>query len=109
MIRQAEKESPERILTLHPQGKQGVSIDKTKYNVMRRALLRVIPGRKDGVLFQELAGQVRPHLDRSVYGKGVSINWFLVTVKQDLEARKEIEIVPGSRPQRLRRAAGGRS
>lgn len=32
-----------------------------------------------------------------------SVSWYTTTVKLDLEARGELERVPGSRPQRLRR------
>lgn len=96
--------SDERVLTLHPeQDKQGVRILKAKYAGMRRALLRVIPRRKDGVAFRELAGLVEPHLDPEVFPADVSRSWYVTVVKQDLEARGTIEQVPGARPQRLRR------
>jgi len=39
----------DRILTLHPQGKQGVRIEKTKYDAMVTALLAVIPKSEPGV------------------------------------------------------------
>ncbi len=97
----------ERIRTLHPQGKQGAHIEKDKYDVMRRALLRVIPRRKEGVAFKELPQLVKPHLDRKVYGPKVSVNWYLVTVKQDLEARKLVELVRDAKPQRVRRVSQG--
>lgn len=93
----------ERVQTLHPErGKRGVRIEKAKYDGMRRALLKVIPRRKDGVLFRELRTLVEPHLDRQVFA-GTSRSWYATVVKQDLETRGTIEQVPGARPQRLRR------
>ena len=94
----------DRILTLHPAGKQGVRIERAKYDAMRRALLKVIPRRKDGVAFGDLADLVKPKLDRRAFPPEASVRWYVVTVKQDLEARGDIEQVPGVRPQRVRRA-----
>lgn len=92
----------DRVMTLHPAGKKGTNIAKDKYDVMRRALLKVIPRREEGVPFMDLADLVEPHLDAEVYG-GASVTWYVVTVKQDLEARGLIEQVPRSKPQRVRR------
>lgn len=93
----------ERILTLHPAGKQGVNIVRDKYDAMRAALLEVVPNSSDGVLFGDLAGLLAPRLDPAVYPPGAPFIWYQVAVKQDLEARGELEIVPRSRPQRVRR------
>jgi hypothetical protein len=92
-----------RIRTRHPQGKSGVSIARDKYDAMRRALLDVIPRRTEGVAFSALPRLVRARLDPTVYPAGTSVPWYLVTVKQDLEARGLIEQVPDARPQRVRR------
>ncbi len=93
----------ERVRTLHPQGKQGVNIEKAKYDDMRAALLRVIPDDDDGVPFAELKSLVEPRLTPAVFTPEVSRGWYVTVVKQDLEARGLIGQVPGSRPQRLRR------
>ena len=98
--------SEERIMTLHPKGKAGVNIEKSKYDAMRRALLKVIPRSKSGVLFGDLGDLVLDHLDEGLYPKGASVLWYVTTVKQDLEARGLIEQVPGAKPQRLRRPIG---
>ncbi|NUQ53912.1 MAG: hypothetical protein HUU19_14605 [Phycisphaerales bacterium] len=93
----------DRIMTLHPAGKQGVRIERTKYEAMRRAVLRCVPRSAGGVALADLADRVIDALDASVFGPGVGVMWYLITVKQDLEARGEIEQVPGVRPQHLRR------
>ncbi len=96
-----------RVLTLHPKGKQGASIDRVKYDEMRRAILRSMPRGRAGIALSELTDAVRERIDARVFGPAVGLKWHLITVKQDLEARGEIEIVPGSRPQRLRRGREG--
>ena len=93
----------DRVLTLHPQGKQGVRIARDRYEAMRRAILKNVPRRNAGVAWKDLPGLVRPLLPRSIYGPGVSVTWYCVTVKLDLEARGQVIRVPGARPQRLRR------
>ncbi|GIK11204.1 MAG: hypothetical protein BroJett001_32700 [Chloroflexota bacterium] len=93
----------DRIMTRHPAGKQGVRIERIKYEAMRRAVLRCVPRSAGGIALAELADRVIDALDASVFGPGVGVTWYLVTVKQDLEARGEIEQVPGVKPQHLRR------
>lgn len=81
-------QSSPRIATLHPDpDKQGVDIDARKYTTMRRALLQVIPTRSPGIAFADLVDLVRPLLPTAVYDCEVSIAWYVVTVKLDLEAR----------------------
>ncbi|MBZ0269364.1 hypothetical protein K8I85_14515 [bacterium] len=99
----------ERILTRHPEGKQGVNIEKAKYDTMRRALLRVIPRNSTGIPFRDVYALVENHLDRDAFPEGVSVGWYVVTVKLDLEARGEIERVEGTRLQHLRRTTGSRT
>ena len=97
------RQDDDRIQTLHPEGKQGVRIERAKYEPMRRAILAAVPRRRAGISFEELKEAVRPHLAASGFPREASVNWYLVTVKQDLEARGTIERVPGVRPQHLRR------
>ena len=65
----------DRVLTLHPGGKQGVRIERAKYDGMVAALLAVVPEGPPGVAFQGLAERVRPHLPADVYTSGVSVSW----------------------------------
>lgn len=108
MIRAARLKE-QKVLTLHPAGKRGVNIAHNKYDVMRKALLRVIPRSRNGVQFAALTDLVQEHLDPLVYTSDVSVTWYLVAVKQDLEARGLIEQLPNVRPQRLRRVNRGRA
>ena len=91
----------EKIMTLHPQGKIGVNIDKAKYDQIKDAIVAALE--KHGVLtFTELANAVEEELAGTFDG---SIMWYVTTVKLDLEARGTVERIPKSSPQRLRLTA----
>lgn len=76
-----------KITTLHPSQKQGVNIDKTKYEQMSSSIVYVLE--RDGALsFTTLAERVREELEGKFQG---SIMWYYVTVKLDLEARGLIQ------------------
>ena len=88
----------EKILTLPPEGKQVVKIDKVKYDTMAQTIVRA--GKlNEGITFKELNTAVSAELDGKFDG---SIGWYLTTVKLDLEARQIIERIPGKKPQQLR-------
>ena len=89
----------------HPEaGKQGTNIDAAKYEAMKAALLTVVPADDAGFPFQDLADAVRPHLPDELFANA-SVNWYVTTVKLDLEARGLVERVDGARPQHLRRVS----
>jgi DNA-binding Lrp family transcriptional regulator len=87
----------EKIQTLHPQGKQGVNINKDKYDVIKAAIINVL--QKQGEMtFNGLNDEVSRQLEGNFAG---SIGWYVTTVKLDLEARGVIERF-GKSPQQLR-------
>ena len=89
----------EKILTLHPEeGKQGVNISRAKYEMIRQAILKAIRS-QGSISFQGLVSLIDYNLRNRFEG---SIPWYVTTVKLDLEARGEIERVPGSKEQHLR-------
>jgi hypothetical protein len=79
------------------------SISQEKYDLIGSAILAVVPKGADGVEFKRVAGLVTGRLSAKERDAVGSVNWYVTTVKLDLEARKRIERVPGSNPQRLRR------
>ena len=89
----------ERILTLHPKGKQGVNISRARYDLVREAILGIIRDYGE-ITFTELMMTCEHMLIGRL--EGGSVSWYTTTVKLDLEARGFIEQVPGSRPQKLR-------
>lgn len=88
----------EKIMTLHPKGKQGVNMDRAKYNTMRDAIIRAIAA-GEGITFADLNTAVSAQLEGQFEG---SVGWYLTTVKLDLEARNIIERIPNKSPQQLR-------
>jgi hypothetical protein len=87
-----------RFPAFHPNpAKQGIRIEKTKYDLMRDAILDVLTVRGP-TTFMKLNMAVEEKLKGSFEG---SIPWYFVTVKLDLEARGEIRRVPKSKPQMI--------
>jgi len=72
-----------RILTLHPEGKTGVNIAKDKYEAMKAAILDQLAasGPQSHADFRKA---INDRLEGTFDG---SINWYLESVKLDLEAR----------------------
>ena len=87
----------EKILTLHPQGKQGVNISKARYETVRASIVKALTD-NDVLTFSQLTEAVRADFDGKFDG---SINWYVTTVKLDLEARNVVERVPNSKPQQV--------
>jgi Family of unknown function (DUF6958) len=93
----------EKIQLLHPDGRTAPRLDKSKYTLIRAILLDIVPRSTAGIPFIGLAGQVTKALTHEQLADLGSVGWLTTNVKLDLEARGEIERVPGSSPQRLRR------
>ena len=90
--------SEHRIMTMHPDPeKSGVRISQGKYEIIRNAILKAIKSRGT-LMFNDLLKEVNQELEASFEG---SVSWYVTTVKLDLEARGEIERIPGSSPQNL--------
>ena len=88
----------DRLLTLHPEGKKGVNILVSKYNVIRAFILKTLEERNE-ISYKELNELAITTLKDSFDG---SVPWYLVSVKLDLEARKIIERIPGTSPHFVR-------
>jgi hypothetical protein len=81
-------------------GSGGRSIDIELYEATKLAILQSVPSGATGITFPELLAEVRRRVPRRLFD-GRSVNWYATTVKLDLEARRLIARVPGTRPQRL--------
>jgi len=89
--------SEEKILTLHPQGKQGVNILKRRYDTIKEFILDKVEQHGD-ISYEDLSDLAEEELT-TFDGK---VLWYVVTVKLDLEARGVIERIPKTSPHRLR-------
>ncbi len=78
--------------------KQGVNISQEKYEIIREQIIAAL--REAGeVVFKDLPAIVKRRLKGKFDG---SVSWYTTVVKLDLEARRIIERVPQSKPQRIR-------
>ena len=92
----------EKVLCQTPTpGKEPTSISKWKYDLVRSAILASIP--EGGVEFNGLPELVEGQLTPEELESLGSVSWYTTTVKLDREVKGEIERVPGSNPQLLRR------
>jgi len=87
-----------RIMTLHPERKKGVNILEEKYNVLKDFILKTLMQEKE-LSFAELSLKANEELGPHFKG---SVNWYLVSVKLDLEARGIIERIPKTSPHKIR-------
>ena len=90
--------SEERILTLHPQGKDGVHILKRRYDVIRDFIVKTVEDHNE-ITYEKLTDLAVAELSETFDGKVV---WYIVTVKLDLEARGVIERIPKTSPHQIR-------
>jgi hypothetical protein len=85
-------------------GKKPTRIPKWKYDAVRRAILKAVPKRGEGIVFRELPQRVESLLPAGEKTNLGSIGWHTTVVKLDMEVKGEIRRVAGSNPQRLVRA-----
>ena len=88
-----------------PEGMDGWTMDIRQYELMRTHILDMLADEadEDGTILLKdvvLAAQER-YSAHELFPKGRVRNYCTFT-KVDLEARREIEVIPGSSPQRLR-------
>jgi DNA-binding transcriptional ArsR family regulator len=86
----------EKIMTKHTEGKQGVRIDKALYDELRKQILSCL--KEQECTYTQMVDYAKKQLKDF---KG-SIGWYMVAVKQDLEASNVIERIPDTRPERYR-------
>jgi lipoate-protein ligase A len=88
----------DKILTKHPDGKNGVNIDAGKYKTVRDTITSILKEHPE-ITYQEMNKLVIERLKGHFEG---SISWYVVTVKLDMEARGIIERIPKTSPHRIR-------
>jgi len=85
-------------------GKNGTTrIPRWKYDLVRKALLAVVPRDPEGIEFRQLPELVRKKISPADHRRLGSLSWYTTTVKLHLEVLGELERLAGCSPQRLRR------
>jgi len=88
-----------KILTLHPEeGKKGVNISRSKYDMIHQAILNAVRS-QGSITLKGLVSLVEYNLRNRFEG---SIPWYVTTVKLDMEARGQIERVTNQGEEKLR-------
>lgn len=97
LIRRKTQKNRDKVLTIHPEGKPGVYIDKSKYTQVRKVILQCFRNKRE-VIFSDLKASVEKKLSGKFDG---SINWYFNLIKLDLEARGELVRTSEGSPQTL--------
>ena len=84
----------------HPAGKKAVSMDKGKYDLLKKPLLRQLKA-CDGATHTEILQAIMNDFDRNGTKFDGSVEWHMEWVKLDLEARNEIRRIPKTSPVRF--------
>ena len=80
-----------------------MSVDRVKYQDMRKALLKVLPKRAPGLTVAEAMTALLPHLSQELFPGGTKAGWWLKAVQLDLEAKGVVAREP-TKPLRLHRS-----
>jgi hypothetical protein len=79
-------------------------VDAAKFEAMRRAMLKVLPGKAPGMNVDDVIANVKPLLPADLFPAGEKAGWWVKAVQLDLEAKKLIARTPS--PVRLYRVKG---
>ena len=77
-------------------GKSGTNVTPEKYNVIREAMLQILPTEGKGLTLNEMVTNIEPKVPQELFPNGVT--WYTVTVKLDLEAKGLVMRLPKIRP-----------
>ena len=69
-------------------------VDADKFNAMRAAVLKVLPGAAPGMAVADLIAAVKPHLPLDLFPGGEKAGWWVMAVHLDLEAKKIVARIP---------------
>jgi len=69
-------------------------VDKSKYDDMRAAILKVTPMQAPGLTAREMKDAAVPHLSPALFPDGKTSGWWQKTVQLDLEAKGALVRVP---------------
>ena len=84
-------------------GKKPTSVPTWKYELLRKAILQVVPRGLPGIAAMSLADRVRPLLTEDERSRLGSVMWHVTTVKLHLETIDELRRDPDRKPQHIYR------
>ena len=77
-------------------------VDANRYEVMKRAYLRVLPKESPGLTVAEIHERLLAHLPEELFPQGAKAGWWAKSVQLDLEAKGVVVREP-AKPLRLRK------
>jgi hypothetical protein len=97
------KDRTMRTENVNTPGKHGSRVTAEKYRVMSEAILGALRSDGEGITWEELVQRIAPLVPGSLFPHMGSVRWYSKAVQLDLEARRLIERLPGSKPLRFRK------
>lgn len=85
------------ILLKHPTGKKAVSMDKNKYDSIKKSILNHLTTKGESTHADILQGITQDFKKKKIKFEG-SLGWHMEWVKLDMEARKEIKRISDKSP-----------
>lgn len=79
------------------------SVDATKYEAARKALLAILPARSPGLTMAEIHAAMPAHLPQELFPDGAKAGWWTKAAQLDLEAKGIVKREP-TKPLRLHKA-----
>jgi len=80
------------------------TVDRTMYDAVKKALLRILPRERPGMTQSEMMKAVLPHLPQDLFPRGAKASWWTKCVQLDLEARGDVVRESTGKPLRWTRA-----
>lgn len=62
-------------------------VDRAMYDAMKKAYLKVLPGKSPGLTLAEISARLSRELPQDLYPGGARAGWWAKTVQLDLEAK----------------------
>ena len=87
----------QKIQLKHPLGKKAISMDKEKYGVIEKSLLKCLNGKTEST-HKEILNAITEDFKKYKFKFEGSIEWHMEWVKLDLEARKKITRIADTIP-----------
>ncbi len=87
----------QKILLKHPAGKKAISMDKEKYTILEKSILKCLRLQVE-VSHKDILNAIREDFKIGKINFTGSVEWYMEWVKLDMEARKIIARIAGTTP-----------
>ena len=81
----------EKVACLNPHSGREIKIDKDIFDLFHKTIKKVLKNKK-GLTFTELTEAIKSNLSTNKIKFDRSIDWYAVTIKNDMDARGELKV-----------------